>query len=64
MFSHGFVGWEGMTEHGHASPREMPSICVRVFGQMGDRPSIKAVQRVGRGIMGTEEACVVGWDSK
>jgi len=56
MFSQGCVGWEGMIEHRQASPIEMPSICVRVDGQIGDRPSIKTDHSVGRGMIGTEEA--------
>jgi hypothetical protein len=64
MFSQGWVGCEGMTEHGHASPIEIPSICVRVAGQMGVRLSMSVFHSVGSGIMGTEEAWVVGCDSK
>jgi hypothetical protein len=56
MFSQGCVGCEGITEQGHASPIEMPSICVRVAGQMGDRLSMRVSQSVGSGIIGTEEA--------
>jgi len=64
MFSQGCVGCEGMTEHGHASPIGNPSIWVRVAGQMGVKLSISVFQSVGRGMMGTEEACVVGCESK
>jgi hypothetical protein len=64
MFSQGCVGCEGMTEHGHASPIEMPSICVLVDGQIGDKLSMSTFHRVGSGIMGTDDACVDGWDSK
>jgi hypothetical protein len=39
---------------------EMPSICVRVDGQMGDRLSMRVFQNVGMGMMGTEDACVEG----
>jgi hypothetical protein len=53
-----------MTEQGHASPMGTPSICVRVAGQMGVRLSISVFHRVGRGMMGTEEAWVVGCDSR
>ena len=53
-----------MTEHGHASPIGMPSIWVRVAGQMGVRLSISVFQRVGRGMMGTDEAWVVGWERR
>ena len=64
MFSQGCVGWEGMTEHRQASPIETPSICVRVDGQMGDRPSIKTDHSVEMGIIGTEEAWVEGCESR
>lgn len=56
MFSQGLVGCEGMAEQGQASPREMPSICVRVEGQIGDKPSMMTDQRVGTGMMGTDAA--------
>lgn len=56
MFSQGWVGCEGMMEQGQASPMGMPSMIVRVAGQMGARPSIRTFQKVGRGTMGTEEA--------
>lgn len=39
---------------------EVPSISVREAGQIGARPSIKTLQRVGRVTIGTEEICVVG----
>jgi hypothetical protein len=45
-----------MIERGHASPRETPSICVRVEGQMGASELMSMSQKVGRRMMGTEEA--------
>jgi hypothetical protein len=53
-----------MVESGHASPREVESICVREEGQIEARPSTKTCQRVGSGTIGTEDACVVGCDRK
>jgi hypothetical protein len=47
---------------GQASPRLVPSMAVREAGQMGPRPSIRTLQRVGRGTIGTEEAEVVWWE--
>lgn len=64
MFSHGCVGCEGITEQGHASPRGIPSICVREAGQMGARLSMRTFQSVGRGMIGTEEACVDGCERR
>jgi hypothetical protein len=60
MFSQGCVGCDGMTEQGHASPMGTPSICVLVAGQMGVRLSMSVFHSVGNGMMGTDEACVVG----
>lgn len=60
MVSHGAEGDAGMLERGQASPRGVLSIEVRFVGQIGRRPSIRRVQRVGRRIMGTEEAREVG----
>ena len=61
--SHGcVVGFEGMVERGHASPKDVLSRTVREAGQTGARPSIKTDQRVGRRTIGIEEARVVGWD--
>lgn len=51
-----------MDERGQASPRGVESIAVREEGQIGARPSMRRVQRVGRRTMGTEEARVVGWE--
>ena len=51
-------------ERGHASPMEMPSIWVRLEGQIGPRPLVMTPQRVGRRTMGAEEAWVVGWEIK
>lgn len=57
MFSHGRLGGEGgIDEQGHASPRETPSICVRVEGQTLERPSMRMVHKVGTVITGTEAA--------
>ena len=53
-----------MTEHGQASPMGNPSICVREAGQMGVKLSMRVFQSVGRGMMGTDEACVVGCESR
>jgi len=59
--SHGSAGGErGIDEHGQASPRDIPSILVRVEGQIVERPSTRTAQTVGRGTTGTEEACVEG----
>jgi hypothetical protein len=54
----------GIVDNGQASPRETPSSCVRDGGHMGARPSIRTCHRVGSGTIGTEEACVVGWEMK
>jgi hypothetical protein len=57
MFSHGRLGGEGgIDEQGHASPRETPSICVRVEGQTPERPLMRTVHKVGTVITGTEAA--------
>lgn len=50
-------------DKGQASPRGVLSIEVRV-GQMGARPSMRRVQRVGRRMMGMEDAWVVGWERR
>lgn len=42
----------------------MPSICVRVAGQIGVRLSMRVFHSVGKGMMGTDDACVVGCESK
>ena len=49
---------------GQASPREVLSIFVRDAGQMGESPSMRTVQRTGRGTMGMEEAWVLGWERR
>ena len=65
MLSHGEEGGDGgMDEQGQASPRETPSIRVREDGQTPDRPFMRTVQRVGTVMMGTEEAWVVGCESR
>jgi hypothetical protein len=45
---------------GQASPSGTPSMLVRVAGQIGARPSIRTDHRVGRGMMGMEDARVLG----
>ena len=65
MVSHGWVvASEGRVESGQASPREVSSRFVRDGGQIGARPSMSTDQRVGRGTIGTEEACVVGCERR
>jgi hypothetical protein len=46
----------GIIERGQASPRETPSISVRVEGQIGAREDMSVSQKVGRRIIRTEEA--------
>ena len=53
-----------MDEHGHASPRETPFTCVLDAGQMPARLSTRTFHRVGIMMIGTDEACVDGWDSR
>jgi hypothetical protein len=48
-------------ERGHASPSEVLFMVVRVEGQIGAKDDIRVSQKVGRRIIGTEEAWVVGW---
>lgn len=62
--SHGALGCEGMMLKGQASPRLMLLIRVRVDGQIGARESMRVVHNVGRGMMGTDKATVVGWASR
>ena len=65
MVSHGKAGGEcGIEEHGQASPRFTPSICVRVAGQTQERPFIRTVQSVGTVTTGTEAAWVVGCERR
>ncbi len=65
MVSQGCVfGKTGIVERGQASPREVPSRVVRDWGQIGARPSMSTDHRVGRGTIGTEEAWVVGCESR
>ena len=65
IFSHGSIGGEeGIEEHGQASPREIPTICVRESGQIEDRPSITTDHRVGMVMIGTELARVDGWERR
>ena len=65
MFSQASAGGDaGRDEHGHASPRGVPFICVRVAGQMGESPSIRTDQSVGSGTIGIDTACVVGCASR
>jgi len=58
------VGVTGSVLRGQASPREVPSMVVREAGQIGARPSMMTLQRVGRMTMGMEEAWVVGWEMR
>lgn len=58
------VGSLGRVERGQASPREVLSRTVRDEGQTGARPSMRTDQRVGRRTIGTDEACVDGWEIK
>jgi hypothetical protein len=58
------VGRTVIVERGQASPSEVPSRAVRDGGQIGARPSMSTDQRVGRGTIGTEEAWVVGCESR
>lgn len=51
---------EGSVDSGQASPREVLSRTVREAGQTGARPSMRTDQRVGRGTIGTDDACVEG----
>lgn len=61
MVSQGaLVGEVGMDESGQASPSAVPSIAVREEGQIGASPSISTPHRVGRRMIGTEDACDVG----
>ena len=53
-----------MLRQGQASPSGVPAREVREEGQMEPRPSMRTVQRVGRGMMGTEEARVEGWERR
>jgi hypothetical protein len=64
MFSHGCVGCDGMTEHGQASPMGTPSICVLVAGHIGVKLSMSVFHSVGRGMIGTDDAWVVGWERR
>jgi hypothetical protein len=65
MFSQGKLGGDaGIEEQGQASPRETPSMVVRVEGQTRLSPLERTVQRVGTVITGTEAAWVVGWESR
>jgi hypothetical protein len=61
MDSQGALGCEGMMLKGQASPRLTLLMRVRVEGQIGARESMRVVHSVGRGMIGTEEATVVGW---
>lgn len=53
-----------MVDSGQASPMDVPSIVVREGGQIGARPSIKTDQSVGSRTIGTEDACVEGWEMR
>ncbi len=56
------VAWS--VESGQASPREVESSVVREAGQIGERPSIKTDQSIGRGTIGMEDARVLGWERR
>ena len=65
MFSQGNEGGEGgIDKQGHASPKEIPSIVVRVEGQTFERPLIRTDHRVGTVITGTLVAIVEGWERR
>ena len=53
-----------MAEHGQASPKGTPLICVRVDGQIVASPLVRTVQSVGMVMIGTDEARVDGWDRR
>ena len=53
-----------MDVQGQASPRDLEEIMVRLDGQTGERPSMRTVQRVGSGMMGTEAARVELWERR
>ncbi|KAK5633509.1 hypothetical protein RRF57_009223 [Xylaria bambusicola] len=50
----------GIDEQGQASPREMPFMAVREFGQIGARPAMRTFHNTGRTTTALEAACVVG----
>ena len=61
MFSHDRAGGDvGIVEQFHASPNDIPSIFVRVAGQISERPSMRTDHRVGKGTTGTDAASVMG----
>lgn len=65
MDSHNSAGGDwGREEHGQASPMETPSTCVRDEGQMLPNPSMRTLHNVGMVTIGTDDARVVGCDSK
>ena len=65
MVSHGCEGGEGgIEELGQASPRDTPSICVRVEGHTVERLFMRRSQRVGMVMIGTEVACVDGCERR
>ena len=65
MVSQGWAGGdEGIDLQGQASPKGVPAIEVREDGQMGARPTMSTVQRVGSGTIGTEDASVAGCDMR
>jgi hypothetical protein len=65
IVSQAWAGGEaGMLRQDQASPSGVPAREVREEGQMEPRPSMRTVQRVGRGMMGTEEARVEGWERR
>ena len=65
MVSQGWAGGEeGIDLQGQASPKGVPAIEVREDGQMGARPSMRTVHKVGSGTIGTEDARVAGCDRR
>ena len=54
----------GIVDRGQASPRAVPSIAVREEGQIGARPSIKTLHRVGRRTIGTDDIWVEGCEMR
>lgn len=65
MFSQDWPGGDdGIDEHGHASPNDMPSISVRVGGHTLPSPLIKTDQSVGMVMIGTDDAWVEGWERR
>lgn len=60
----GVAASAGMVVKRHASPMDVPSTSVRDAGQIGARPSMRTLHKVGRGTIGTDAACVEGWEMR